>query len=299
MLTSRAPSSWSLPSTLLALLLSALPARGAENVRVTAGTIDDDRRTSAKFGGGLELELKLTGDGLEGARAARVVVKKAVDESGRDLLPEKAREPEFSKVGDHGSGMKISLKNPARGASAIAEIAGEVQLFAPGRDPAATVVIDKLSSRIDKPLSSTALKTAKIDARVVSPKAYREKSKSSQAEFEKEMAKHKDEVQKETGDEKQAEAMMALAKGLMSMMGEVGENDLVLSINDPEKRIFDIEVANREGKTIESNGSMSSGDVRILNFKEKLPADAKLRIFLKTGKSVASTPFSLKDVPLP
>src|SRR5437763_399790 len=154
MLTSRAPSSWSLSPALLALLLSAVPARAAENVRVTAGTIDDDRRTSAKFGGGLELELKLTGDGLEGARAAR-------------------------------------------------------------------------------------------------------------------------------GDEKQADAMMALAKGLMSMMGEVGENDLVLSINDPDKRIFDIEVASRDGKTIESHGSMSSGDVRILNFREKLPADAKLRIFLK------------------
>src|SRR5438477_10622212 len=101
MLTSRAPSSWSLSPALLALRLPAGPARAAENVRVTAGTIDDDRRTSAKFGGGLELELKLTGDGLEGARAARVVVKKALDESGRDLMPEKAREQEFSKVGDH------------------------------------------------------------------------------------------------------------------------------------------------------------------------------------------------------
>jgi hypothetical protein len=299
MLTSRAPSSWSLPLALLALLLSAPPARGAENVRVTAGTIDDDRRTSTKFGGGLELELKLTGDGLDGARAARVVVKKAVDGSGRDLLPEKARGADFSKVGDHGTGMKINLRNPARGASAITEVAGEIELFVPGRDPGAIVVIDRVLSKVDKPLSSPALKSAKVEARVVSAKAYREQAKKSQAEFEKEMAKHKEEVQKETGGEKEAEAMMALAKGLMSMMGEVGENDLVLSINDPDKRIFDIEVVGRDGKTIDSNGSMSSGDVRILNFKEKLPADAKLRLFLKTSKSVAATPFSLKDVPLP
>jgi hypothetical protein len=282
----------------LLLLPSGPAALRAAEVRVTAGTIDDNRQTSTKFGGGgLELEVKLVGDAVGDARAARILVQKAVDESGRDLMSDKAREPEFSKVGEGAQPMKINLKNPARAASAIKEISGTVELFAPSRDPASSVVIDKVMTRMDKPLSSPALKSAKIEAKVISPKTYREKSKMSEADFEKEMEKHKGELGEMEAE--QAKAMMALAKGLMSMMGEVGENDLVLQIADPENRIFEVEVVGRDGKKIDTNGSMSSNDTRILNFKEKLPADAKLRFLLKTKKSVTTASFSLKDVPLP
>ena len=102
----------------------------AQSVRVTAGTIED-RRTTGKFFAGLEIELKLTGDDLEGARAARVVLKKAVDETGRDLLPEEKKEEDFSKSGGGGPSLKLNLKNPARAASALTEVSGEVQLYVP------------------------------------------------------------------------------------------------------------------------------------------------------------------------
>jgi len=75
----------------IALALLAVPGlASAQDLRVTAGTIED-RRTTGKFFGGLEIELKLTGDDLADAKAARVVLKKAVDESGRDLRPEQKR----------------------------------------------------------------------------------------------------------------------------------------------------------------------------------------------------------------
>ena len=63
-------------------------AASGQDLRVSAGTIED-RRTTGKFFGGLEIELKLTGDDLADARAARVKLTKAQDESGRDLLPAK------------------------------------------------------------------------------------------------------------------------------------------------------------------------------------------------------------------
>jgi len=44
---------------------------------------------------------------------------------------------------------------------------------------------------------------------------------------------------------------------------------------------------------------MTIGSFRILKFAEKLPADAGLRIYLMTPKSLATAPFSLKDVALP
>jgi hypothetical protein len=44
---------------------------------------------------------------------------------------------------------------------------------------------------------------------------------------------------------------------------------------------------------------MSVGSFRILKFSEKLPADASLRIYVLTPKSVVTAPFQLKDVALP
>jgi hypothetical protein len=275
----------------------------AQGVRVTAGTIED-RRTTGKFFAGLEIELKLTGDDLEGARAARAVLKKAVDETGRDLLPEEKKEEDFSKSGGgSGPNLKLNLKNPARAASALTEVSGEIQLYLPSKDPAAIGTIDKFLSRMDKALASPALKGAQVELKVISPKAYREKAKKGEAEFKKEMAKHKDEMKKEAESqgmsEKQQEGLMELAKGLMSMMGTVGDNDLIFEIKDKEKRLFDMEVVGRDGSVISNNGSMSSGDVKIMNYSEKVPADAKLRVYLKTKKSVMTSPFVMKDVPLP
>jgi hypothetical protein len=150
---------------------------------VTAGTIED-RRTTGKFFGGLEIELKLTGDDLADAKAARVALKRAVDESGRDLLPEQKNGDDFQKSSGSGApDLKINLKNPARGASAIKEISGEIQLYTPSRDPAATVVIDRLLSRMDKPIDSAALKSQQIAVRLVSPKVHRAEARSARRKW--------------------------------------------------------------------------------------------------------------------
>ena len=283
----------------MALALLAVPGLAAgQNLRVTAGTIED-RRTTGKFFGGLEIELKLTGDDLADAKAARVSLKKAVDESGRDLLPEKKGDEDFQKSsGSGGPDLKISLKNPARGASAIKEVSGDVELFAPSRDPAATVVVDRLTSRMDKSVDSAALKAQKIAVRLVSPKVYRADAKKREAEMDAEMEKHKDEVKKEAGDDRTAEALMALVKGFAGMMNDVGDNDVILQIEDEGGRVQDVEVVGTSG-VIDTRGSMSSGGLKILQFSEKLPPDAKLRFLLKTKKSLLKTPFTLTNVPLP
>jgi hypothetical protein len=69
-----------------------------QGVRVSAGTIED-RRTTGRFFAGLEIELKLTGDDVADAKSARIVLKKAVDETGRDILPEQKPDEDFRSVG--------------------------------------------------------------------------------------------------------------------------------------------------------------------------------------------------------
>ncbi|HEY6066857.1 MAG TPA: hypothetical protein VIY96_11920 [Thermoanaerobaculia bacterium] len=284
------------PLFCIALAVLAPAASNAQGVRVSAGLIED-RRTTGRFFAGLDVELKLTGDDVADAKSARIVLKKAVDETGRDLLPEQKPDEDFKSLS--GSDLKVSLKNPARNASAVKEIAGEVQLFVPSRDPAAIVTVDRVTSRMDKAVDSPGLKAQKIAIRVVSPKAHRAAAKKRDAEFEKEMAKHKEEMKKEAGDDKTAEALMALVKGFSGMMNEVGDNDLILEIEDEGKKILDVSVVGANGATIDTRGSMSSGGLRILQYGEKLPADAKLKLLLQTRKSVVSSPFTLANVPLP
>ena len=291
--------STALPACAIALALLALPGRAAgQDLRVTAGTIED-RRTTGKFFGGLEIELKLTGDDLADAKAARVLLKKAVDESGRDLLPEKRGDEDFQKSsGSSGPNLKVNLKNPARGAGAIKEVSGDVELYAPSRDPAATVVVERLTSRMDKPVASPALKAQKIAVRLVSPNVYRADAKKREAEMDAEMEKHKEEVKKEAGDDKTAEALMGLVKAFSGMMNDVGDNDVILQIEDEGGKLQDVEVVGKSG-VIDTRGSMSSGGLKILQYSEKLPPDAKLRFLLKTKKSLLKTPFTLTNVPLP
>jgi hypothetical protein len=282
----------------IGLALVSFSTARAQDLRVTAGTIED-RRTTGKFFGGLEIELKLTGDDLADAKAARVALKRAVDESGRDLLPEQKNGDDFQKSSGSGApDLKINLKNPARGASAIKEISGEIQLYTPSRDPAATVVIDRLLSRMDKPIDSAALKSQQIAVRLVSPKVHRAEAKKREAEMDKEMEKHKEEMKKEAGDDKTAEALMALVKGFAGMMNDVGDNDVILQMEGEKGKVLDVQVVGPAG-VIDTRGSMSSGGLRILQFSEKLPADAKLRFLLKTNRSVLRAPFTLTGVPLP
>jgi hypothetical protein len=281
------------------LLCGPAFALHAQGVRVSTGTIED-RRTTGRFFGGLDVELKLTGDDLADAKAVRVQLRKAEDETGQDLLTERSAEGDFQ---DAAQTLRLNLKNPARKASALREVSGELQLFTPGRDPAATAVVDRFMSRMDKAVASPALKSAKIDLKLVSPKAYRANAQKAQAEMEKEMAKHKAEMEKEAAKEgmgaKEVEALMSLAQGLMGMMGDVGDNDLIFEVKDEQSRLFDIEVVSKAGEKIDRRGSMTSGGLRILNFGEKIPGDARLRVLIRTDKAIVKSPFALKEVALP
>jgi hypothetical protein len=285
----------------LALSAALAVPLSAQDLRVSAGTIED-RRTTGKFFGGLEVELKLTGDDLADAKAKRVIVKKAVDETGRDLLPDERKDPDFST--SSGSDLKVNLKNPARGSTALKEISGHVELFTPSRVPASVVTIDRLPSRMDKPISMPALRNQKIEIAVVSPKVHRANAAKRKAEFEKEMAKNKAEMEKEMKgaspeEAKALEAIMGLAQAFSGMMDEVGDNDLILNVKDADGRVMDVEVTRADGEEISSNGSMSSGELRVMNFSEKLPADAKLKVLVKTKKALVSAPFTLSNVSLP
>jgi len=270
------------------ILAAAAPSKPSA-IGVTPGDVTDRRRNDNSFAG-LEIELKLTGEAAGGARGARAVVQKAVDDTGRNLVKEGGRPAEFEKSSGEGSpALKLELRNPARRAKSVREISGQVEVFLPDRDPAAVASTDRFLSRMDRPIAASALKAAQTEATVVSRKTY-----------DAEKKKDDERKKKESESAGIAGAMVSAFSGLFEgLFGDIGENDLLIRVNDPGKKVFGVEVFDAGGKRIDDSGSMKVGDFWILKFTEKLPADASLRIYLMTGKALVTAPFNLKDVALP
>ncbi|MDQ5859248.1 MAG: hypothetical protein M3542_13355 [Acidobacteriota bacterium] len=273
---------------LVAFSGTALPAP-AGGLSVSAGDVTDRRRND-NFFGGLEIELKIGGDGAAGVRGARALVKKAEDETGRNLLKEGEKKPDFeTSMSDSAPTLKLELRNPARKAKKVREVSGQVELYLPARDPAAVARLDGFLSRMDRPAASPALKAAQTEVTVVSRKTY-------DAEKKKDAERRRKEAESAGIGGAMVEAFSGLFEGLM---GDIEENDVLVKVTDPGKKVFNVEVYDAKGAKIDGAGSMTVGTFRILKFPEKLPADASLRVYLLTPKSVVTTPFQLKDVALP
>jgi hypothetical protein len=270
------------------LMAVSFAALAAPPLTVSAGDITDRRRND-NFFGGLEIELKIGGDGAADVRGARALVKKAEDETGRNLLKEGGKTPEFeTSMSDTSPSLKLELRNPARKAKTVREVSGQVELFLPGRDPASVARVDGFASKTDKPAASPALKAAKAEVTVVSRKTY-------EAEKKKDAERRRKEAEGAGIGGAMVEAFAGLFEGFLT----VEENDVLVKVTDPGKKVFDVDVVDSKGTKIDGGGSMTVGTFRILKFAEKLPADASLRVYLLTPKSVVTTPFQLKNVALP
>ena len=89
---------------------------------------------------------------------------------------------------------------------------------------------------------------------------------------------------------------------MFSSFAEMDENDIAFNVTDPGSKLISIDIEDDKGKKIENNGRMTiGGDPRtmIYNFKEKLPATARIRLYILTPRSVTTVPFKLSAVPLP
>ena len=267
----------------------AASAAKASRMAVAVGDVTDRRRNDNVFSE-LEVELKVAGDGLEGARGARALVTSAADDTGRNLIKDAKASRDFEKSsGDGPPTLKVSLKNPARKATALRELSGQVEVFVPARDTAAITRVEKFLSRMDRPISSPGLKAARAEVTVISRKTY--------------------EAEKKKNDERrQAEAQSAGIAGAMAQafaglfdgfFGDIGENDVLIRVDDKGKKVFGVEIFDAAGARIDNQGSMTVGDFVILKHPQKVPADATLAVYVLTPKALLSAPFNLKNVPLP
>jgi len=264
-----------------------------------------DRRTTRDFPrSALTLAFKLEGADAAAVQSARASVAKATDDTGASLLQkesEKMQGVERWEEAREGSPPtpKVELASPSRKSKSLA-VEGVLETYLPSRDPAGTIRIEKVAGRKDKPLSVPALAARGIRLRVLS-KAGLEKEKKQAAEKKSaQAAKKKKKTGIEGGMEQMAEGMgNVLASALESLFLSAGDNDLILKVDDPGKKVFSFDLVASDGAPIRSYGTMELEGFRIIRMFEPVPQGAALQVRLKTPKSFAQFPFTLADVKLP
>jgi hypothetical protein len=289
----------------LVLFLSAA-AHAQTGVRVELDEVTDNRMSAGnnpegfQLAGALELRVKLAGNGLDKATAARVLVKEAKDDKGNSLLSTSgvnAAPPDFTPREYNNGTLQVSVRQPARAAKTVA-LKGTVELYVPGRDPAANLKVEKALSKLDVPLSSKALATAKLEITPLSRDGYNkaiQARKVTPADIEKLRA----EAKKAGVSDKEIELAIGLAQAFEGIDGELPENAIVFSGKKADfDRIFRVELLGPDGNPIQvgSRSTSTRGEASMMTLQpsEAPPKDAALRLMLVTEKSRVSFPFELK-----
>lgn len=105
------------------------------------------------------VDVELAGTRRSEVEAARVTVRVAVDDLGTSLLPGGPAGLEPIRAGDLDAPvvLPVPLKLASRRATSIREVSGEIELYVPSADPAATVTIPRFRAVDGKPLALPAL----------------------------------------------------------------------------------------------------------------------------------------------
>jgi hypothetical protein len=231
------------------------------------------------------MEVALNGNAF-GAVAYRIVLTKAVDDTGADLMKPESSTSDFQKI-DSKVAVKAKLKSPARSAVAIKQLSGEVELFCPSKDPAATVTVSSFRKQIGVPIQSDTLKAERIQLTVWTPEQYRALEKKRAAEAEK--------------------SAQAQSHSSFSESFGMAPNDFIFTINGAYQKLIGMEFHDRAGTSIPTRG-WGTGYVQVgpqtertlsYHFENRLPDSTKLVIFVATPQALTKRPFTLADVALP
>ncbi len=274
---------------------------GADDVKVSAGDVEDQRFSDSRFGG-LTIELKLTGSAVGDVKALRTRLKSAKDDKGlllyKPAKDEKAVEfEEFSS--DRHPGPSIHLLSPSRDASAV-DVAADVELFIPGRDPNTRQKFDGFLGRRDKPLSSPVLKAARVEITPLSPAAYKTRQQANRPTREQITAEGK----KHGASDEEIKQAIGMMDALASLNGEEpSATSILIEAKDPDGKVISIDVVKADGSELHAPSRGSSGGqeskLMKIDLSETPPPDAVLLVTLRTAKSIVTVPLNWKEVALP
>jgi len=294
--------------SLALLVIFVFSVIAAAQVRVLEGSVAESRRNDS-FSSSLQVKLKAVGDPLKEAKGIRVVVERAVDETGKNLLDEKKVEKDFKEInlsGENNTELSLDLKPSERKAVVIKEITGQIELFIPAKDPKSVITVANVLKGAGKPVSNPALKSAGLEVTVWTREQYEARKKAEEERIRKEQ----EEKRKKGGGEPLEElgelmvaGLSAIFSGFTGGFDELSDNSVVFTIKDPNSKLLHIEFQDEKGNPLKVGSSSSSGNqegsTRVFDLDEKLPATARVRFAVLTPAAVSKVPFKLVNVALP
>jgi len=226
--------------------------------------------------------------------AVRIVLREAVDDKGNTLFEPQEEEPGFSPVqGMPGrkdpsrkAFLDIGLMNPARDATKIAKVSGEIDLYMPSRDPGAVVTVPKIVSKGGKALDLAPLKASGVSITVIDPASREAEKKKAVEEKRREL--------KEEGYEDEDIAWRV--EDFAEYFYVPAEGELAMRIDDPEERVQSLELV---GDDVMAYVRYEDDLTVLSTYGTPLGDDVGLKISLRTPKTVSRHTFELLDVPLP
>ena len=277
------------------ILLFNVVASAHQKLDVSVKQVND-RRTKGFFSE-LNIALELPKIMSPEVAASRVLVSSATDETGRDLVDHEKQEPQLetnmraTMQSDKPVPAQVSLtlKNPDRRAMKVKEVRGEIELFMPSKDANSVAEIAKFTSFSGKTLSHKALKANAVEITMF-----------TQAQVDAEKKRRADAQKKEyTEAGYDAETIAQMLANMIESLFNVEENEVVVRIKDPNKRIQQVNFVDAAGDVKHVMMREDEGLYRLSTWEGKPQADWKLRVSMRTPKNTARYSFALSDVPLP
>lgn len=252
-----------------------------------------DSRTTGEFFKGLDVELTLKGEEMKKAKAVRTKIASAKDSTGKDLIDTSQNSTDFNKFygasDSSEQSVTIKLLNPERKAESLKELTGSVELYVPDLDPTSTIALKGFKQHSGKQLDNPTLKGLGLEITLLTSAQQAEQQKKEQ---EKRVA----EMKAQGADPQMIEMAMNM---MQAFSGGSDENSVTLLLKDPQSRFMDVEFQSATGEKIDNNGSMSSGDTKVLYFNQPIPDDANVSIRLLTDKALIKAPLQLAALALP
>ena len=124
--------------------------------KVSISKIDESRSTSDESDSKCEIELKVSGDEVRKYKFVKISkITKAVDDQGLDLLKEDSNGFDYKEI-DEVAKVEFETKIPARKATLIKELSGELSLYSPTEANGAVIKVLNYRNCLGSPLEATA-----------------------------------------------------------------------------------------------------------------------------------------------
>ena len=259
-----------------------------------------DRRSSGSFAR-FTLALELPDFPAHEVTAARVVVTKAVDDLGTSLLPDAAAGSRLEPTQRGQLGRPegrpappalvfAEMKNPPRKAKVLKEVAGEIELFVPSRDPNGEARLPAFLELAGRAVSHPALKANGVELTVLS---------KDQLDAERKVAENAARARAKKEGITDEEAVKGVVEGDLYSFPKGEENEVVLRVKDPKKAIQEVKVLDGAGNRVFAAGLDEAG-LRVLKFwSDKPKPDWSMTVEMQSDRSLVRQTFAFRDLPLP